>query len=304
MASSRTARCGALLLGVAVGAGCTHATGGFRRTLPVTGPVDLQVHTGSGDIVARTGPPGTVSVVARVHASGSIFSSAEDRVRAVEQRPPIVQRGGAIAIERPDVENVAIDYELVVPADTRLRAETGSGDVHVRGVRRGVDADTGSGDIELSDVGGGARADTGSGDVRGDRVAAPIDVDTGSGDVRLGLAGPGSVRANTGSGNVVIRGAIGALSIDTGSGDVFAEGHARSGWDVHTSSGDVRLHLGPQTSYDLDVDTGSGDIDVGRPVHTTVRGRVDSSSDHLRGRVGSGGPLIRVETGSGDVAID
>jgi hypothetical protein len=304
MSSSRAARWCALFLGLAVGAGCSQATGGFRRTLPVTGPVDLQVRTGSGDISTRTGPPGTVGIVARIHASGSLFGSAEDRVRAVEQNPPIVQRGGSIAIEEPDEDNVSIDYEIIVPADTRLRAVTGSGTLRVGGVRRGVDLHTGSGDIELGDVGGGARADTSSGDVSGDRVTAPVDVDTGSGDVRLLLAGPGNVRAHTGSGGVQVRGVLGALDIDTGSGDVFAEGQARGGWSVNTSSGDVHLILVRQTSYDVDVETGSGDIEVGRPVHTTVEGRVESASDRLKGRVGSGGPLIRVDTGSGDVAID
>jgi hypothetical protein len=285
--------------------GCSRASGAFQRTLPVKGPVDLEVLTGSGDVTARTGPPGSVSIQARIESSFSLFGGGgEDAVRAIERNPPIVQSGNSIRLERPRHGNVAIDYVVTVPPDTRLRADTGSGTHRVSGVRRGVDVRSGSGDVELEDIAGGVRADTGSGDVRGHRVAGPVDVSTGSGDVRLDVAGPGDVRAHTGSGGVDVRGVVGGLVIDTGSGDVAAAGVPRGRWSVETSSGDVAIRAGRQ-SYDLDVDTGSGDITVGRPLQMTVQGRITGGShDKLSGRVGAGGPLIRVRTGSGDVDID
>ncbi len=246
-----------------------------------------------------------VSVRARIQSSFSLFGGGgEEAVRAIERNPPIGQTGNSIRLDLPRYDNVAIDYEVTVPPDTRLRAETGSGTHRVRGVRRGVDVSSGSGDVELEDIAGGVRADTGSGNVRGHRVAGPVDVSTGSGDVRLDLAAPGSVRAHTGSGEVEVRGVVGGLAIDTGSGNVVAAGVPRGRWTVETSSGDVAIRAGRQ-SYDLDVDTGSGDITVGRPVQMTVQGRVTSGSrDQLAGRVGGGGPLVRVRTGSGDVDID
>lgn len=307
MSSSRSQRVWLVSLAALLSsaAACSPATGGFRRTLPVSGPVDLEVLTSSGDIVARTGPPGQVSIAARVQASGALFGGSEEDVRAVEQSPPISQSGSSIKLDHPPMDNVSIDYEITVPPDTRLRADTGSGDLRVRGPRRGIDVHTGSGDVDLDDIAGGVRAETGSGDVRADRVAAPADVDTGSGDVRLTLTSAGVVRAHTGSGDVEIRGASGSLTVGTGSGRVVAEGMPSAGWSLETSSGDVTLRLGRQSSYDLDVGTGSGDITVARPVQMTVQGRVsDSGRDQLAGRVGSGGPLVKVRTGSGDVDID
>jgi DUF4097 and DUF4098 domain-containing protein YvlB len=309
MSISPAARASVLVLGLAAllpaAAACGQVTGSFHRTLPVTGPVDLEVVTGSGDITARTGPPGSVSVTARIQASrGIVGGDPEEIVHAIEQKPPIRQDGSSIHLERPAHDDVSIDYEIVVPPDTRLRAHTGSGDQRVYGLRRGIELRAGSGDIEVDGVAGGLRAETGSGSVRGTKVAAPVDVHTGSGEIRLGLVGPGFVRTNTGSGDVEIHGAVGGLAVETGSGEVIADGVARAAWSLETSSGDVRLDLGGGTSYNLDVATGSGDITTARPVQMTVQGRVkDGGRDQLSGQVGSGGPMVKVRTGSGDVDI-
>jgi Putative adhesin len=283
----------------------TGARGAFQRRPPVSGPVDLHVVTGSGDITVRTGPPGSVTIAGTIRASTSFFgSSGEDEVRAIERNPPIRQTGNTIRVELPAYDNISIDYQITVPAETHLRAETGSGDHSVRGLRGNVDVRAGSGNIELEDIVGKVVAETGSGNVHGRAVAGPFDGHTGSGDIRVKLTGAGDVSARTGSGDAEIRGVAGALAIDTSSGDVVAEGEPRSPWSLGTSSGDVRVSLPPETSFDLEVSTGSGDISVGRPVTTTVQGRIDSDDNHVAGRVGRGGPLVKVHTGSGDVHVD
>jgi hypothetical protein len=309
MANRRlAARWTALALGAAfLGQGACGSTvrGSFRREPAVAGPVELDVATGSGGITVRSGPPGVVRITGKIVASGRFLGGAsEEEVRALEQNPPLRREGDHIRLERPSQDGVSIDYEIVVPPDTRLRAETGSGDCDVRGVHADVDVTTGSGDLVLEDIGGAVRASTGSGSVRARRVAGSFDAQTGSGDIGAVLTGPGDVRARTGSGSAEIRGVSGGLAVDTGSGDVVAEGVPRSPWQLGTSSGNVRVRLPRQVSYDVDLSTGSGDIEVGRPVATTVQGAVDGDSHHIAGRVGAGGPLIKVRTGSGDVSIE
>lgn len=298
----------ALALGAAfLGSSACGATarGSFRREPAVTGPVVLDVTTGSGDISVRSGPPGVVHITGKIVSSGSFFGGGrEEDVRALEQNPPLRREGNHIRLERTSYDNVSIDYEIVVPPDTRVRAESGSGDCDVRGLHADVDVSTGSGDVELEEISGAVRAETGSGSVRAQRVAGSLDAHTGSGDIGAVLTGPGDVRARTGSGSAEIRGVSGGLAVDTGSGDVVAEGVPRSPWQLGTSSGNVRVRLPRQVSYDVDLSTGSGDIEVGRPVATTVQGPVDSDRHHVTGRIGAGGPLIRVHTGSGDVSIE
>ena len=131
--------------------------GSFERTLTVTGPVELDAKTGSGSISVRTGEAGTVYVRATIKArSGWLEGSrdAEERVRALEQNPPIEQEGNTIRIghiEDCDLRrNISISYEIVVPVETELRSATGSGSQTIDGVRGPVRAATGSGGIRAT----------------------------------------------------------------------------------------------------------------------------------------------------------
>jgi hypothetical protein len=133
--------------------------GSFDRSLPVTGAVDLEVTTGSGHIHVRTGGGGTVEVHAVIKARDHWGDpSAEEKVRQIEANPPIEQDGNTIRvghISDPSLSrNVSIDYDLVVPAETRLHSETGSGDQSIEGIAGPLRASTGSGRIEAMRIGG------------------------------------------------------------------------------------------------------------------------------------------------------
>ncbi len=153
--------------------------GSFERTLKVNGPVDLDVTTGSGDIVVRTGDTATVRVKGTIQVQsdrGGTVGKAEERVRYLESHPPIRQDGNRIRVgpieDRELSRNVSIDYELVVPAETRLSSQTGSGDQSIKGLRGRVNAKSGSGDIKLDSVQGSIQINTGSGDVSSQQTRA------------------------------------------------------------------------------------------------------------------------------------
>ena len=64
------------------------AEGSFQRTLTVTGPVNLDVSTGSGRSQVRTGGSGQVQVVGHIKASDWFGSpSAEEKVQRMEKNP-------------------------------------------------------------------------------------------------------------------------------------------------------------------------------------------------------------------------
>ena len=82
----------ALLLPAAVAAQAVE--GSFDRTLTVSGPVDLDVSTGSGSIEVKTGPAGSLRVVGHIKANGSWSGggkSAQEKVKYLESHPPIEQ---------------------------------------------------------------------------------------------------------------------------------------------------------------------------------------------------------------------
>lgn len=299
------------------------AEGSFQRTLEVTGPVNLDVTTGSGSIQVRTGTSNQVQVTGRIRASSWWGgTSAEERVKRLEANPPIQQSGNIIRIGHitdPDLRrNVSISYELIVPADTRLHSNTGSGNQNVEGIRGSLDisagsgslkildigdtvrADTGSGNIEISGVKGNVRVKAGSGSIRASGVAGGFEGNTGSGHITLEQTSPGAVRAETGSGGMELRGVQGSLEARAGSGSIRAEGDPKGAWTLHTGSGGVRLKLAADASFDLDAETGSGSINVAQPV--TVQGSLGKK--HVRGKVRGGGVPVEVDTGSGSIEIE
>src|SRR5215472_12363077 len=71
----------------------------FERSLKVSGPVDLEVSTGSGDITVRPGEASTVRIIGKIqaHDNGG-ENNAEKKVRYLEQNPPIQQDGNRIHI--------------------------------------------------------------------------------------------------------------------------------------------------------------------------------------------------------------
>ena len=253
---------------VQIAAQSTQARGMFERTLTVNGPTELSVRTGSGSIQIRTGAGDRVQIIGRVSA-GSRRDGLDpaERVRKVEAAPPIVQTGNIIRIgetnDDPTYRNVAISYELVVPANTRVNSQTGSGNQTIGSVDGAVRAQTGSGSIRVERAGGSLHAQTGSGNIQADSVG-------------------GEVRAQTGSGSVEVKQV------------------ARADVSVQTGSGSVTLNLPPDAAYTLNAQTGSGSISTSQPL--TVQGRVRRNhvTGTVRGggntvnvRTGSGSIAIR-----------
>ena len=297
------------------------ARGSFQRTLTVTGPVDLDVSTGSGDIDVRSGAVGSVQVTGRIKVSGW-SGDGDEKVRKLEQNPPIQQNGNSIRIgyiTDPELRhNVSIDYQIVVPQATTLTSHTGSGDQKIDGIKGPVEARSGSGDMHLSAIGSRAEAHTGSGDlqmqnisgdvhartgsgnIQADGVAGGFDAETGSGDIGLRQTASGEVRVRTGSGGVDLHGVRSMVNADTGSGDVTVEGTPGGEWKLSAGSGTIKLRIPREAGFDLDASTSSGDIELSHTV--AVSGNISKHSIH--GKAGNGGSLVEVRTGSGNIEID
>src|SRR5258708_25650852 len=122
-----------LVLGIGVLQASAAETGGFERNLKVSGSVTVEVSSGSGNITVHVGGNTDVHVVAKIRASTAWFGmSAAEKVRRIEQNPPVEQQGSIIRIgkieDRELTQNVSIDYDVTVPAQTKLTSSTGSAD--------------------------------------------------------------------------------------------------------------------------------------------------------------------------------
>ncbi len=279
--------------------------GTFEKTLTVSGPVDLEVLTRSGDVTVRAGSSGSVFIRGKIYVGNHWLSGNRDAdVHEIEQHPPIRQEGNNIHIDYVNMHNISVDYEISVPANTAVRTRSGSGDQIVEGTHGNVDTQTGSGDVTVANLTGEIRLQTGSGNIRARQISGSVRGGTGSGDVEIEEASAGDIDLHTGSGNIKARGVQGSFHGETGSGDVTAEGTQNGTWDIRTGSGTVHVRLPANAAFDAEISTSSGSIDVGSPIEMTVQGRVDNSHRQIRGKVRGGGSLLRVHTGSGDIHIE
>src|SRR5271157_5163582 len=100
-------------------AGFASVIGTFDRSFQVSGPVDLEVLTRSGDITVRNGSTGSVSIHATIHSSNSWFGGDhKSEVQELQTNPPIRQNGNSIRIDYINLNNISVDYQIVVPENT------------------------------------------------------------------------------------------------------------------------------------------------------------------------------------------
>jgi len=278
--------------------------GHFERTFQVSGSVNLEVQTRSGDIIVRSGPAGSVSIRGKIYVGDHwLFGGRHTDVSDIEQHPPLRQDGNSIRIDYVNVRDISVDYEITVPEDTTIRSHSGSGNQTVEGTRGNADLQSGSGDMKLSRLTGEIRLQTGSGNVRARQISGPMRGGAGSGDIELEETGKGDIDLHTGSGNITARGIQGAFRADAGSGDITAEGTQTGTWEIHTGSGNVRVRLPANAAFDANISTSSGTLDVDAPITMTVQGRVQETRKSIIGKVRGGGPLLSLRTGSGDIHI-
>ena len=296
-----------LLPGLAV-ADNHEAGSSFQETVALDGPVLLDVDTGSGSINIRAGSVGEAMITGEIRVQRKSFwrknPDAEAIIQQVKENPPIDLSGDRLRVghfeDRSLARQVSISYEIIVPADTEVVADTGSGSITVTDIAAPVNADTGSGSITLENIGGPVKGDTGSGSIHANGVAGTFEADTGSGSIYLLQTAPGDVKVSTGSGSSKLIGVIGSVNADAGSGGIIIEGRQEGPWKIDTGSGSVRVTLPDDAAFTLDAETNSGGITVNHPLE--VEGK--TSKKHVRASVRGGGPLLRIDTGSGSISID
>lgn len=299
--------CTALLLAL-WSADVQAAKGSFHETYPVSGPILLDVTTGSGKIEIRPGAVGEISVKGKISVGTGWFGrskgNAQEIVEELESSPPVEIEDGLVRVghikEKRLRRNVSISYEIVVPADTEVKSHTGSGSQSISGVSGPVDAGSGSGRVTLTDIGGPVEASAGSGSIIADGVAGAFEAHAGSGGIRLTQVGPGDVDVSAGSGSIELEGVVGALRARAGSGRIKVDGQMAGPWDLDTGSGSVYVTLPADAVFTLDAESNSGGIAVDHPV--TIQGKV--SRKRLKGDVRGGGEMLKIETGSGRIRVE
>lgn len=198
--------------------------------------------------------------------------------------------------------HLGVGKTFVTNVDGAIHVDVASADVSAERTRGTLMIETGSGNVDLRDATGDVTLESGSGDVtatgvRGERLK----LETGSGNITLTGADATELHVETGSGDVTVSGAKGdQLSFETGSGNVDVALTATfQSLGIETGSGDVTLRVPPTIGAEVELDTGSGDIDLGG---LTIQVR-RLQEDHITGTIGDGRGRLSIETGSGNVRL-
>lgn len=275
-----------------------------------TGPLDgrqtLRVIYPGDDILYGRGT-GRSSTDLRVRDDGTFSDGDRDRGRRVRVR----NYGDGI--------EAWADLVVTVPTGRRLAVRLAVGEVTVANVNGDLVVDVHAADVTAERTTGTLNIDTGSGDITVRQADGEVTLDTGSGDISATGVRGRVLSLDTGSGNVTLAQAdVTDISIDTGSGDVDATAVRARTVIVDTGSGNVALRL--LTDVDsVEIDTGSGDVTVTVPAELGAALEIDTSSgeidlgfaievrqverDHVVGRIGNGVGLMRLDTASGDVRL-
>ncbi|MCU0636896.1 MAG: DUF4097 domain-containing protein [Gemmatimonadaceae bacterium] len=276
--------------------------------IELRGTPALVVRYPDDDIAYDGGGAGSTTV--RVNRDGTWGGDGDRWRRGDETRISRRARGteawADVVIRVPATARVAA-YQAVGSVDVSnvtvatVRADVHSASVELSDVRGDVMVDAGSGDTRARNVTGRLHVDVGSGRTTLQLVRGPrVFVDAGSGDVELSDVVADEVMIDIGSGGTVMRGIDArVLRVDSGSGTVHADVlRTNADIDVDTGSGGVELTLPDGFDARVEIDTGSGGVESELPI---TLGRADRTS--LSGRMGAGSGRLHVDTGSGRVRL-
>lgn len=316
-----TALCAILCLAV-IATGCSIGpgdSGSFDRTLTVTGPAQLELHSGSGRVEIRAGQAGQVRIHADFTIWSSMFEETHNQAQDFAAHPPVDQQGNVIRVGYQDqsFRQVKVEYTIYVPQDTEVRAQigsgnmdvsdvqgpavlrTGSGSITARHIHNDTEAESGSGSISLADISSRATATTGSGTIELSRIGGDIRTSTGSGRIDLEET-RGRINVKTGSGGIQVTGASDDVRATTGSGSIRIQGNpaASSYWQIHTGSGSITLDVPSDASFRVHASSHNASINSDLPLTIDQQDRRE-----VRGHIGSGTASVELETGSGSIHI-
>lgn len=255
---------------------------------------------GSGGIVDL----GIISGRITVHG----WSRNEARIHATSEdgRIDFEHSSNRILLDVHNHHDGDSDFDVTVPAGTRILMRSTSGDLHSEGVKGAMEARTVSGEIHISDVTGEAIVEGVSGDIGVHNVEGNLRINCVSGELQLsGIHG--DVDASTVSGDIELTAAQSRIvRMESVSGNLQYGGTiAGDGrYDFHSHSGDVTLRMPADISAALGLETFSGSIESEfRVVITTDSSDRHGSGQHIETTLGHGGAHITIETFSGDIRL-
>ncbi len=146
--------------------------------------------------------------------------------------------------EKVSGDDLKVDYEITVPAESELNVRTDSGNVTVESVHGDMTFDTVGANLQLTDVDGYLVIKTIDGSVQCTRCSGKLESNSISGNVQLLQPTLDSVRVQTTSGNILFDGSFLTRGI----------------YIMKNFSGTIEVHFSPTDSFDLNASSLKGSV--------------------------------------------
>lgn len=222
----------------------------------------VRVANDSGGVTIRTGDQ--TSVHRTVHHD--------------DARPEATHRveGDALVLDRCPVRRCWIDYEVTVPAGTKVLGQIDSGSVELDGVAS-VNIRSSSGRVAVRNVPGTVTVEAESGPVNVSDVGDAVTVRASSGSVRVDNV-RAALTVHADSGTIHARGIGGAADVESASGTVNVQLTSVQNVRAHADSGEVNVTV-PRAAYRLKASTDSGEVSGDVADDASGAHQLDLSSD-------------------------
>ncbi|MCK4462321.1 MAG: DUF4097 family beta strand repeat protein [candidate division Zixibacteria bacterium] len=279
----------------------------------------IRINTVSGDCIIKQGNDNKIHVhlVYSYSPRGSFEPKFEERSRVLRLSENHYESNSGSSV-----------WTITIPAETRVRFRTASGDFEAADLKADIDIETASGDILLENCTGHFEVEAASGDITAEKCRGEFEFSTASGDVAIQNC-TGEFELQTASGDIEVDDCEGEFDLAVASGDIEASGiTVNNSSSFAAASGDVEVTLAVSAEHDLIISTASGSVTLdynGNPIEGQFeftarlrRGRITApfdfddeeeferwGQDYVRKSFtrGSDSPLIAIETASGRATL-
>jgi DUF4097 and DUF4098 domain-containing protein YvlB len=293
-----------IFLGVLSAAALAEGRAEFERVISLA-PADhivLDVAVGKGDVTISYSHAGEIKVTATAKATDEkdVPANFFDTALTVQREGDHVkvQSVAKAVSQRKDLKVV---YTIYVPNWIEVNSTVEDGKQSVSGVMGPVKLVSGSGDIKVNYITKTLDAKTGGGNITVIRVGSAAKVETAAGNINLKDIGPASVATvKKGTGRIEMDGVSGSFTGSTDAGELDASGGVFGDWDLKSTSGNIRIGLGPESKFDFDAATGSGKLSI---ENDDIEQGHDCNVHTCRQKVNGGGKVVRARSASGAILI-
>jgi len=307
------------------------ATATEQQTIPVSGPLKLNVENNYGFVKVEAGAAGTdgVKITAEKTTWGGTDEEAQQALEDIKIQ--VEQKGDEIRIwVKPVVEVTGlhlgprghwVHFTITVPPETSVNLSSSNGDLTLSGTRGDATLNTRFGDVDVIDLSGKLSVTTSNGTITARNIEAgesPVSLKTDFGDIDANTLSAGDVTLQSTNGKLTLNGveSSGALEIRSDFGGLELRSVSGLSLEAHTSNGKVQvkeaefsgkvnissnfgdLALEGVRANDMNLKTQNGEVTV-----SGAAGKITAHSDYGDVEVSAEKALVTLTSNNGKITF-